>query len=79
MDWISVKDRLPENDDDVLVYNPKDGIHIGEFNFDELSEYYEKDGSYTTTNCGWHTQYEWAPYMSPTHWMPLPLPPKDHS
>lgn len=59
MEWISVKIRLPNNDDEVLVYNPKDGISIGEY--DEKT--------------GWETDYYWAPYMSPTHWMPLPPPP----
>ena len=66
MDWISVKDRVPEPDQDVLVYNPKDGINLGEFDPDQVSEY----------DSGWTTFYEWAPTMSPTHWMPLPEPPK---
>lgn len=74
-EWISVKDRLPETDDDVLVYNPKDGIHLGEFDLDEVRGYYESDGSYFITNSGWTTEYSWAPYMGPTHWMPLPEPP----
>lgn len=77
MEWISVEDRLPTNDDDVLVYNPKDGISIGEFDLAKVHGYYEEDGSYFITNSGWETEYSWAPYMSPTHWMPLPEPPKE--
>lgn len=76
-EWIKTSERLPESDDDVLVYNPKDGITIGQFNKDEVHGYYESDGSYFITNSGWDVQYEWAPYMSPTHWMPLPNPPKE--
>jgi hypothetical protein len=71
-EWISVKDRLPESDDDVLVYNFKDGITIGSFHSQEVSGYYEEDGSYFVTDCGWYTKYSWAPSMSPTHWRPLP-------
>lgn len=67
MDWISVKDRLPENDDYVLIFNPKDGIHIGSFDSEDVSNY----------DSGWNNCYEWAPYMDPTHWMPLPSAPKD--
>ena len=75
-EWVSVEDRLPEKDDEVLVYNPKDGITLGEFDPDEVKGYYEKDGSYFITNSGWDVHYDWAPYISPTHWMPLPFPPK---
>ncbi len=77
MEWISVKDRLPESDEEVLVYNPRDGINLGEFDSEEVRGYYEKDGSYFITNSGWDVQYEWAPHENPTHWMPLPQPPKD--
>lgn len=77
MEWISVEEKLPNNNDDVLVYNPKDGIAIGDFEFSNVSGYYEKDGSYFITDSGWTTQYDWAPYMCPTHWMPLPVPPKE--
>lgn len=53
-EWISVKDRLPE-DGDVLVF---DGISIGILVF-ENEVFWEDD--YPT---------------HPTHWMPLPDPPR---
>ena len=62
MEWISVKDRLPElaNDYDVvhvLIYLD-DGFITGAD--------YEKDG------------FElWADSGEVTHWMPLPEPPKE--
>ena len=59
--WISVKDRLPENDNDVLVYDTDCGIvigwcdkEIGDFAADFIS-----------------------PLDAVTHWIPLPEPPKD--
>ncbi len=66
MNWISVKDELPENDDQVLVYNEKDGISLGEYSVDSVSEY----------SCGWQTYYSWAPSESVSYWMPLPKFPK---
>lgn len=64
--WISVDDRLPENDDEVLVYNPRDGINLGGFNPEREKKTYRS---------AWETYDEWAPNMNPTHWMPLPSMP----
>ncbi len=75
--WIKCSDRLPEDDNDVLVYNYKDGISLGEFDSDSVRGYFEEDGAYFITNSGWETQYSWSPHMNPTHWMPLPSEPKD--
>lgn len=75
MRWIKCSDSLPENDEDVLVYNYKDGIGIGYFESDKVQGYYEKDGSYFVTNNGWNVSYEWAPHSGPSHWMPLPPSP----
>lgn len=77
MEWIKVDSRLPTNDDDVLVYNPKDGISHGFYDENDVSSYVEDDGSKFFSNTGWTSYYDWAPYMSPTHWMPFPDQPKD--
>ena len=66
MEWISVKDRLPENKtgnpheltDDVLVYI-KEGV-VG------ICEYYPKDNKWFFDDIEFEV----------THWMPLPEPPK---
>lgn len=74
-EWIKVEDKLPRWDEIVLVYNEKDGIGMGEYDEEQVRSYIESDGSTFYTNSGWETDYSWAPYMSPTHWMPLPKPP----
>ncbi len=66
-EWISVKDRLPENRDDVLVcrtwWNETRNPQFGWYN-DVAQEWQilESDGYYPCTKV--------------THWMPLPQPPK---
>lgn len=55
-EWISVKDRLPEKNTDVLIYNIEE--YIG-------SDFLTKDG-----------KWFWNEELPPTHWMPLPEPPK---
>ncbi len=75
MEWISVKDKLPEDDEDVLIFNCRDGVSMGYFDPSNVRGYYEKDGSYCITDSGWEVSYEWARLMDPTHWMPLPPPP----
>ena len=59
-EWISVKDRLPEDDLLVLI---TDGLSLGDY---EIARW---NGSYWTRKA-WPLGYE------PTHWMPLPEPPK---
>ncbi len=60
MKWISVKDRLPENNVEVLTYGKSD-IEIE--NFLNSVFYFHDDG------CDF-------PDMTITHWMPLPKPPE---
>ena len=58
-EWISVKDRLPEKHEYVLVYRKSEGkrsVNLGYF--------HPKDEWFTTDGVGY-----------PTHWMPLPDPP----
>jgi len=77
MEWIKCVATLPENDEDVLIYNVKDGISTGFYTESNVHWYIESDGSKFYTDSGWETSYSWAPYMSPTHWMPLPEPPNE--
>lgn len=62
MTWISVEDRLPDDDISVLVYVPDapEPIWLG---FYDMDEWTWVDGG---TNC------------RPTHWMELPEPPETH-
>ena len=61
-EWISVKDRLPENGVKVLVYSAenKNDYEIGAY-----SDTYR--GFFVRTFC----------YENITHWMPLPRTPKE--
>ena len=78
MEWISVKDRLPEDDQHVLVYHAEDfHITVGYFESDYVQYYIESDGSKFYTDDGWETEISWAPKGDVTHWMPLPEPPKE--
>lgn len=62
-EWISVKDRLPENRQVVLFHQKNGFIYCAQYTdfFDE--EYWSIDG-----DC-WSAK-------DVTHWMPLPEPPK---
>ncbi len=66
MEWISVKDRdrLPEHGEYVLVYNTEGAILKGKraWNNDWIAHFI--DGEF------------WMGELEPTHWMPLPEPPK---
>ena len=69
--WISVKDRLPENDDRVLVWENKFGTSRPLENGCWEFAYY--DGKWEDMNL---KDYENnADYILITHWMPLPPPP----
>lgn len=70
-EWISIKDRVPETDTDVLcvyVYKNKNGLSsIG-------------TGRYVKSNNKWSIMYmpkKISFYIYITHWQPLPEPPKD--
>lgn len=61
-EWISVKDRLPENDTRVLVY----------LNIEKLDAY-----TYTIFDTDRMLDGKWIRWNTYiTHWMPLPQPPK---
>ena len=58
--WISVDDRLPDDDRDVLVFD--DGFFL--------------TGGYNKKEKRWEASWDWCESIhSVTHWMPLPEPP----
>lgn len=59
--WISVKERLPENDDRMLTVGKRGGIQICR---------------YSKGTKMWWTKGN-ASVATVTHWMPLPKPPKE--
>ena len=60
-EWISVKDKLPENCIEVLVYDTDCGIVIGWYD--------EEIGDFAADFI--------SPLDAMTHWQSLPEPPKD--
>lgn len=64
MEWIKCSDEVPDNRKMVLLVAINQG----------------PKGSYTTDMyCGWRNGYEWSRWphpFKPTHWLPLPEPPK---
>ena len=61
MEWISVKDRLPEKEDEVLAYEFHGDINIA----------YIRGNEWRNLESGWAMDKTHV-----THWMPLPEPPK---
>jgi hypothetical protein len=64
--WISVKDRLPENISDVLILTKEKEFHVG--------YYRSSDNDWNMYNpcCSYHMQLHGVVY-----WMPLPKPPEE--
>lgn len=86
-DWISVKDRLPEEEQDVLMYTSEIEIYgrhkeKKHLQHDIYRGYYE-DGQWLTSYCyGCEYIYKMNEkypneLIEVTHWMPLPEPPKE--
>ncbi len=77
MQWISIKDRLPEFNQQVLCFDPNHSeakIYVVEL---------EKENFYEMNNCKLGHPQHWIECSgehyftwSPTHWMPLPNAPK---
>jgi hypothetical protein len=72
--WVSVKDRLPElEDNSVLVHfltGSIETVHI-EDNFKDITNGFGKDGNQLYT--------KWYISAGITHWMPLPNPPMEQT
>ena len=60
MEWIKVKDRLPEFNEEVLAYTPDGAIWMAD---------------YDPEDDGWKTTDNYQLLEDVTHWMPLPDPP----
>lgn len=62
-EWISVKDRLPENGKIVLAYSKEKGV-----TFTHRLWFHQTDRPFVI---------EYEGMVKVTHWMPLPEPPKE--
>ena len=72
MEWISVKDRLPEYNQEVLFVNGKNQVSVGgRFPPGEGTEEWSSDHSIYFSDS---ILQEWATCK---FWMPLPKPPKE--
>lgn len=65
-EWISVKDRLPEECQTVLAFDQNEGFSVLAFYIDTMYGKSWLDEVGNTINFGWVT-----------HWMPLPEAPKE--
>ena len=73
-EWISVKDRLPEQSCEVLCLF--EDLTIGKLMYDDCIDEPEKrfgywEQYYNQTSLGWEGE-DWVPIESTTHWMPIP-------
>jgi hypothetical protein len=79
-DWISVKDRLPENQNPVIVFVPH---HVDEVKGTFLGyvgmAYYTRLGEGFWCGTDGNLYGAIGMIYPPTHWMPLPEPPKEVS
>lgn len=66
MKWISVKDKLPDNYSDCLVFNTSGFMHVVYYNHPHFL--------YKPTMVGLKSIVAEGP-RAITHWMPLPQPP----
>lgn len=61
-DWISVKERLPDINDEYIVFTEDAEVFICEY-LPSVNQWWDRDASII--------------YGRITHWMPLPDPPKE--
>ncbi len=75
MEWISIKNKLPTEQEDVLTYGVVSGKKAGKEYSPVYVGFYECGAFYSS-----YDYYENNIYISlynVTHWMPLPEPPKE--
>jgi hypothetical protein len=72
--WISVKDKLPENNTVCLTYSPKGKMRVAEAFLPSSLP----NSKYDPMECWWSTHGAGGTrFVAVTHWMPLPEPPKE--
>ena len=83
MEWISVKDRLPDRDGEYLcvsldVFFGKKFIEVHNFtkNLYKVDKYDFKDEKGKSGFYGYDREYGYFQIGNVTHWMPLPKLPK---
>ena len=74
--WIPVSERLPENDDDVLVCFAQGDMAVAFYHID-TTRYPTQFEDMNET--GWFDEEDDALYSEPIAWMPLPKPYKAES
>jgi len=72
--WIPVSERLPEEDENVLVLIDTECSVMRIVNRDK-TDVWHWDGSYCMMWANWNDT-EYADICDASHWMPLPKPPK---
>ena len=74
--WIPVDDRLPKDDEDVLVCNSQGAMEVCYYHIDDT--FYPTE--YADLNeTGWYDENDDMLYLEPIAWMPLPTPYKAES
>lgn len=79
-EWISVKDRLPEEDGEYLCFYKNffdtTGVLILEFALNMRERFFSPDFKNRSGFCEYVGDGAWVEIDCVTHWMPLPEPPK---
>ena len=80
MQWISVKDRMPEHNGKYLTFSNQGGMDATDFalNLYKVDQYDFEDKK----RAGWYeldNEYGYFEIHDVTHWMPLPEPPKEEA
>lgn len=74
-EWISVKDRLPNNDEHDWVLAQVMEPATGFMPIPKVMEYRESNNDWYEETMGWLSEHNGV--FAVTHWMPLPEPPKE--